>query len=104
MVDIKFNTFLGEETVLLEYVLKRTLNNTFLFEGVSKDDVESLKSKVINDSKLESKVKEILKKELKGTDFEKRTTEIAKNCIIQLFKQLWQKRNSWASGIVNKAN
>lgn len=101
---IKFKTFIGEETVLLEYVLKRTLSNTFLFEGISKDDENTIKNSIIADSKLENKVRDILKKELKGTEFEKKVTEIAKNCIIQLFKQLWLKRNSWSTGIVNKPN
>lgn len=104
MNKIKFKTYLGEETVLLEDVIKQTSNNTFLFEAVSKDDMDTIKNKIVGDSKLEAKVKEILKKELKGTELEKKITEIAKNCIIQLFKQLWLKRNSWSTGIVNKPN
>ena len=101
MEYIKFKTFLGEETVSLSDLLdnKETLN-----EELSNTEINKIKNQILDDDKLTKKVEDLLKKELKGTDFENKVTEIAKNCIIQLFKQLWIKRSSWAIGITNKSS
>ena len=71
-------------------------------EDISKEDMKTIE-KMVNKT-LEVKIKEIVEKEITGTKNEKFVTDIVRNCIGQLYKQLWSKRTAWLSGIVNKPN
>lgn len=83
--------------------LKEAINNkTILTEEISKTDMVTIEKMV--DKKLEDKIKEIVTKEIKNNSTEKMVTDIVKNCLVQLYKQLWTKRTFWMSGIVNKPN
>jgi hypothetical protein len=48
---------------------------------------------------LEKKVIQIIKKELKGKDLRKDITDINKDVLVQLYKELWTKRQFWISSI-----
>lgn len=48
---------------------------------------------------LEKKVLEILKKELKGKNLKKDIIDINKDVLVQLYKELWNKRQFWLSSI-----
>ena len=48
---------------------------------------------------LEKKVIQIIKKELKGKDLKKDIMDINKDVLVQLYKELWTKRQFWLSSI-----
>ena len=48
---------------------------------------------------LEKKVIQIIKKELKGKDIRKDITDINKDVLVQLYKELWTKRQFWLNSI-----
>jgi hypothetical protein len=48
---------------------------------------------------LEKKVLQIIKKELKGKDLRKDITDINKDVLVQLYKELWTKRQFWLNSI-----
>jgi len=54
--------------------------------------------KVFGDD-LESKVLKILEKELKNSKLKKHIVEINKEVLVQLYKELWMRRNMWLTAI-----
>jgi hypothetical protein len=54
--------------------------------------------KVFGDD-LESKVLKILEKELKSSNLKKHIVEINKDVLVQLYKELWMRRNFWLTAI-----
>jgi len=48
---------------------------------------------------LESKVMKILEKELKNSKLKKHIVEINKDVLVQLYKELWMRRNMWLTAI-----
>ena len=48
---------------------------------------------------LEKKVIQIIKKELKGKNIRKDITDINKDVLVQLYKELWTKRQFWLNSI-----
>ena len=48
---------------------------------------------------LEKKVIQIIKKELKGKGIRKDITDISKDVLVQLYKELWTKRQFWLNSI-----
>lgn len=48
---------------------------------------------------LEKKVKDIISKEIKGTQFEKEVKEITKDVLEQLYRELWMRRMFWKAAI-----
>ena len=48
---------------------------------------------------LESKVLKILEKELKNSKLKKHIVEINKDVLVQLYKELWMRRNMWLTAI-----
>lgn len=55
----------------------------------------------MDDSKFKTKVKGVVDDEHKSRDFEKKIVEISKNVLVQLFKQMYNKRSTWTSGLSN---
>lgn len=53
----------------------------------------------LDSTKIEKKVIEILKKELKDND--KRIVELATKCIIELYRTLWTRKNFWEGPLKN---
>lgn len=85
----------------LKYITE-TFNQTDILE------IERIVRKEIKDamsnSKFKSKVKDILTDEYKSKDFEKRVVDVSKNVLVQLYKQLYNKRSFWTSGLSNDPN
>ncbi len=82
-------------------------NKPILTEEISKTDmtaIEKLIDSKFQKTELENKIKDIVVKEIGGRNGEKIITDIVRNCIVQLYKQLWSKRSFWMNGIVNKPN
>lgn len=48
---------------------------------------------------LETKVLKILEKELKNSKLKKHIVEINKDVLVQLYKELWMRRNMWLTAI-----
>jgi|TARA_R110002020_G_scaffold247867_3_gene461915 hypothetical protein len=48
---------------------------------------------------LEKKVSKIIKNELKGSKFKKEIVEINKDVLVQLYKELWMRRQFWLTAI-----
>lgn len=53
-------------------------------------------------SDIEKTVQATVKKEMGTKATEQKIVDIARNCIIQLYKTLWVRRASWANGIKNE--
>tara|TARA_B100000579_G_C22842190_1_gene862189 strand:- start:276 stop:1976 length:1701 start_codon:yes stop_codon:yes gene_type:complete len=53
------------------------------------------------ETKLEKKIDQMIKKALKGKDFETNTLKITRNALIQLYKALWIRRSFWTDYIKN---
>ena len=74
-----------------------------------KSDIKSIVKKEIKDfldlnrsGDLEKKVEDIIKKKFKNDkDIEKYIVEITKNVLVQLYKNLWTKRNFWSNDLKN---
>ena len=81
---------------------------TETFTQTDKLEIERIVRKEIKDSmtdsKLKSKVKDILSDEHKSKEFEKRLVDVSKNVLVQLYKQLYNKRSFWTSGLSNDPN
>lgn len=83
----------------------------FLTESLTdtdKNEIERMIRKeikdVIDDTKFKKKVKDVMDDEHKSKDFERKLVEISKNVLVQLFKQMYNKRSFWTSGLSNDAN
>jgi hypothetical protein len=48
---------------------------------------------------LEKKVLDVIKKELKGKNLRKEIMDINKDVLVQLYKELWVKRQFWLNSI-----
>ena len=97
------NPFSGLEINLTECIK----NKSIITEEISTTDMVAIQKLIdskFNKSELESKIKDIVVKEIGGREGEKIITDIVRNCIVQLYKQLWSKRSFWMNGIVNKPN
>lgn len=70
-----------------------------------KNEIETIVRKEIksalDDSKFKKKVKDIMDDEHKSKDFERKLVEVSKNVLVQLFKQMYNKRSVWTSGLSN---
>jgi hypothetical protein len=55
----------------------------------------------IDDAKFKKKIKDLMDDEHKSRDFEQKLVEISKNVLVQLFKQMYNKRSFWTSGLSN---
>ena len=75
------------------------------FTQTDKSEIERIARKEIkdamDDSKFTKKIKDVMDSEHKSKDFEKKLVEVSKNVLIQLFKQMYNKRSFWASGLSN---
>jgi hypothetical protein len=77
-----------------------------------KSDIKSLVKKEIKDfldinrsGDLEKKVEDIITKKFKkNKDIEKYIVDITKNVLVQLYKNLWTKRNFWTNDLKNVPN
>ena len=76
-----------------------------LFEELNKtekDQIERMIKSQIKDlinKDLEKIVLDLLKKELKGKDFEGKMTDISKEVLVSLYKTLWMRRNFWVTNL-----
>ncbi len=76
-----------------------------LFEELNKtekDQIERMIKSQIKDlvnKDLEKIVLDLLKKELKGKDFEGKITDISKEVLVSLYKTLWMRRNFWVTNL-----
>jgi uncharacterized protein with WD repeat len=70
-----------------------------------KVEIERIARKEIKDflssTEAHKKVIAIIKKELKGKDMDARMVEIATKSIVELFKQLWTRKNFWEGALRN---
>ena len=91
------------------------MDNGILNEALTqtdKSDIKSLVKKEIKDflennrsAEFENKVGEIIKKKMKNDkDIEKYLVELTRNVLIQLYKNLWTRRNFWSSDLKNSPN
>ncbi len=77
-----------------------------------KSDVKSMIKKEIKDfldlnksNDFEKKVTDIIKRKFKGDkDIEKHIVDITRNVLIQLYKNLWTRRNFWSSDLKNASS
>jgi len=82
-------------------------NTVILTEELSKADISAIEKMIDTKFKkpdIERQIRDIVIKELGGKTNEKKVTEIVSNCLVQLYKQFWMKRNFWQAGLVNKPN
>jgi predicted AAA+ superfamily ATPase len=74
-------------------------------ESLSKTDENQIGAMIRREIKksfgedLESKVMKILEKELKNSKLKKHIVEINKDVLVQLYKELWMRRNMWLTAI-----
>jgi hypothetical protein len=72
-------------------------------EEISKTDIDQGIKTYINSADFKAKIEKIVKDRLKNDkDLENQTVEITKNVLTQLFKTLWNRRNTWLNGLSNK--
>lgn len=75
------------------------------FTQTDKSEIEKIVRKeikdVLDDSKFKKKIKDYMDEEHKSRDFEKKLVEVSKNVLVQLFKQMYNKRSVWTSGLSN---
>jgi hypothetical protein len=75
------------------------------FTQTDKTEIERIIRKEIkdalDDSKFKKKIKDYMDEEHKSRDFEKKLVEVSKNVLVQLFKQMYNKRSVWTSGLSN---
>jgi hypothetical protein len=72
-------------------------------EEISKKDIDQGVKTYINSAEFKAKIEKIVKDRLKNDkDLEDQTVEITKNVLTQLFKTLWNRRNTWLNGLSNK--
>jgi len=80
----------------LRYIIKESLSQTDENQiGVM---IRKEIKKAFGDD-LEKKVLQIIKKELKGKDIKKDIMDINKDVLVQLYKELWVKRQFWLNAI-----
>lgn len=84
---------------------------TLLTESLTdtdKAEIERIARKEIktalDDVKFTKKIKDTVDEEHKSKDFERKLVDISKNVLVQLFKQMYNKRSFWASGLSNDPN
>ena len=80
----------------LKYIIKESLTQT------DENQIGAMIRKEIKKAfgeDLEKKVMQIIKKELKGKDLRKDITDINKDVLVQLYKELWVKRQFWLNSI-----
>ena len=80
----------------LRFIIKESLSQTY------ENQIGVLIRKEIKKSfgdDLEKKVIQIIKKELKGKGIRKDITDISKDVLVQLYKELWTKRQFWLNSI-----
>tara|TARA_B100001778_G_C18581290_1_gene627557 strand:- start:174 stop:434 length:261 start_codon:yes stop_codon:yes gene_type:complete len=80
----------------LKYIIKEALTKT------DEDKIGVMIRKEIRNSfgsDLEKKVKDIVTKEIKGTEFEKQVVKISKDVLEQLYRELWMRRMFWKNAI-----
>ena len=74
-------------------------------ESLSKTDENQIGAMIRKEIKksfgedLVSKVLKILEKELKNSKLKKHIVEINKDVLVQLYKELWMRRNMWLTAI-----
>lgn len=80
----------------------------FLTESLTqtdKSEIERIARKeikdAIDDMKFKKKIKDMIEDDRKSRDFEKKLVDVSKNVLIQLFKQMYSKRNFWTTGLSN---
>lgn len=72
-------------------------------EEISKKDIDQGIKTYMNSTEFKAKIEKIVKDRLKNDkDLEDQTVEITKNVLTQLFKTLWNRRNTWLNGLSNK--
>ena len=77
-----------------------------------KSDIKTLVKKEIKDFlentrsiELENKVGEIIKNKIKNDkDVEKYLVDVTRNVLIQLYKNLWTRRNFWSNDLKNSSS
>jgi hypothetical protein len=91
------------------------INNGIINESLTqadKNDIKSIVKKEIKDFlennrsiEFENKVSDIIRKKLKtDKENEKFLVDLTKNVLIQLYKNLWTRRNMWSSDLKNSPN
>jgi len=80
----------------MKYIIKESLTQT------DENQIGAMIRKEIKKSfgdDLEKKVLDIIKKELKGKKLRKEIMDINKDVLVQLYKELWVKRQFWLNSI-----
>lgn len=90
----------------MEDVVININDKNFLNENLSKSDskeIEGIFNKLLKKSNIDKQIKDTIKQnlkdELKSNDMRKEIVEVVKECLIQLYKELWTRRNVWINGI-----
>jgi len=72
-------------------------------EEIKKTDIDQGIKTYMNSAEFKAKIEKIVKDRLKNDkELENQTVEITKNVLTQLFKTLWNRRNTWLNGLSNK--
>ncbi len=76
-----------------------------LNESISSETKRYIKDEInkhLNSRDLENKINNVIKDALNKKYLEEEIIEIASNCIVQAYKQIWTKRASWSNNLKNK--
>ena len=88
------------ETQLMYLTESLTQTDKTEIERMARKEIKD----ALDDSKFKNKIKDVVDDVHKSKDFERKLVEVSKNVLIQLFKQMYNKRSFWASGLSNDSN
>ncbi len=72
-------------------------------EDLNKTDINNGIKTYMSSAEFKEKVNKIVKDRLSNNkEIEDKSVEITKNVLIQLFKTLWLRRNTWITGLSNR--
>lgn len=96
-------------------IVEEVLKDKFINESLTASDKSEIKTIIKRELKdflninkisdLDKKISDLaIKAYKKDKDIENQTVEIVKNVLVQLYKNLWVKRNFWANDLKNLAS
>ena len=96
-------------------IIEEVLKDKFINESLTASDKSEIKTIIKRELKdflninkvsdLDKKISDLaIKAYKKDKDIENQTVEIVKNVLVQLYKNLWVKRNFWANDLKNLAS
>jgi len=88
------------ETQLMYLTESLTQTDKTEIERMARKEIKD----ALDDNKFKNKIKDVVDDVHKSKDFERKLVEVSKNVLIQLFKQMYNKRSFWASGLSNDSN